>query len=1701
MSQASGPPSPSGDDPRSQPRFVKSTAAPDAPAAAQPTGKRFLGGMRGRQQTGDWYRLFMTGGALLMTLILLGVSLWYLFGTKYRPLLIVLAVTDYESELIPPIAFASQDADEIRRTQRFTQTDPGMPGTGNRRQTRRDFEQLFSRDLQSVQNDTVVVYLIAHGVSGPQGGYLLHSEVNPEQPGNGYPLEYVLQQLAACPARNKLLILDVARLDGNLDLGLLGNDFVLHLKQEVQQLQSRLAADSGGGGRQNLWVLCSGSEGQTAGTSHQIGLSAFGAAVAYCLHGGPEVERQGEAARRDGVLSVREIGDYVEQCVSSWSLQYRGMLQKPFYLAIGDDFPLVPVDTSLSADRFFASRVPLLDLGKLPDDESSNGQAADGGDATAPLAVSPADDKPDKAAGAGQSADDPEGVVQDAAENSGKPQAATADAKAGRADEAAKPSDGAGDSPPTPAPPSTEQLLAQTQQFWQQRTELAAGRAVFDRPRHWSLFQQELLRAEQFVFAGDLRTADRLLSRSIPALAATLTAPVERPEPPAWSLASLGTGPGAAQQRDEFRAQLAKAIEQPTKENLDAIRDSLLIEAALLRLLAKRALQGDQWQIPKDAIELALETRTLGAKTVALPAPDVLVFVHEAIGQADEHRRRGERALLVGRVSEARAELRLARGYYERAQAQIERVDRHLLTVKRLVLDSYGLIRWLAAAPDDWNRKPATMSRLQEFFQQFEELQAQPTPEALGRLAELAADLRGRADDYAQNAWQRNRFQQTHAALQLTWLSPEVRQHLLDNMLQTPDGNLLRATGRQYAVPRYDRPANPYPVADFIKRLDGSDALVDDLRRLDPNRPKPVLLHDVVAGRADRSSAGLEVRKLLQQLRSKPAEEPPGRSPWEQSLAHLLSAPVLAQAARGTRFEDSLSVTLAIRLQAEQVRWQLDRLLAEQANLPGDYDDTAVPALTATLRSLDPDAVPRSISPVFAAVGDAMLEMPSDTFSDKTLEVRSARDLVPGETATLVVDWYGDRQAWDVQLRPVDAEESPDAGLDDSDDAQESEVADPLAAELSSVDQRPGQGRLRIRLPNISVGETLGVPLRFAPASTAAPRGPRLAVWVELSSGSVDWLPIRIEPPKSKVAPVGLVLQRRERAGDPNTIDLYPNQQSPLQVLIRKNTPEAMNLTVQIDGGLGEPAVIPIETAEMQTGLIPVIPPKDLRLEIGDGRLVVRLVRGETLLDAQEVGVAILEPSAYVRPHVTYDPQQRRVIARVHRIAPSDSNQPTLFELDLPGLALEEGNLMAELLPDDNVVVLDAVVPHTIDDRTLEAVVSASGVPRAFFYQVGSRQTVGRQVSRLSLHIASPKSRTVYAADPKGGKLPIAVQVDGPPDLQVHTGADRNGNGILDVDERRAGGRYWAGRQVKVALTSAGDAPGFVVDSQVGDIVLPLDATGMIGRQKILVQLSAGNQTLSEELTVYFVSAAPEIVIEQPAPGTQVTIGRPFPVAVRCPSSLYGAVDRVEFAVDKNGNGQWDDDETLLPIDFNPEAPLRFGDSNELQARLPSTGLTPPETILLKTPDSEVTTLERSGGSTAPQVATLMARSVLRVVAPKAEGGGAELKSRIARQTIVLAPGGDEGIPPGQISGSVVSIDGSGQKGAFVSIEGVGTVQTGPDGSFRFDQVPPGDHQVTASTRTGRRSGAVPVTVESEKEAAAKITVLLKLPGRDSNPN
>lgn len=188
--------------------------------------KRFRGGksvVKTHHQHSSLVRIFVPVTALFVIIIMLGVMLWWFAGAGLspKPLLIAWSVTDYDSRLIPPNDFAYEDVRRVQSTKLFVQGDKGISQNTANMQTDRDFKLFFDRSLPAVENEVVVVYLSAHGVSDDQGAYFLTSEASADSNTGRYPLSQVLRQTAACKAKNKLLILDSTRFDANLDLSTL----------------------------------------------------------------------------------------------------------------------------------------------------------------------------------------------------------------------------------------------------------------------------------------------------------------------------------------------------------------------------------------------------------------------------------------------------------------------------------------------------------------------------------------------------------------------------------------------------------------------------------------------------------------------------------------------------------------------------------------------------------------------------------------------------------------------------------------------------------------------------------------------------------------------------------------------------------------------------------------------------------------------------------------------------------------------------------------------------------------------------------------------------------------------------------------------------------------------------------------------------------------------------------------------------------------------------------------------------------------------------------------------------------------------------------------------------------------------------------------------------------------------------------------
>lgn len=188
-------------------------------------------------------------------------------------------------------------------------------------QERRLLEKELDALRQRGRDETVLVHLSA--LARTDGGKvtLLPADASPDRPDTGMPLDAVLTALAGCPARHKVLILDVARPVADPRLGVLADDVAARLPAA---LGPALAEDAA------LWVLLPCSPGQLALTSEELGQSVFGHFLAEGLRGRADGCIVG--TRADGVVALDELGAYLTARVDRWAQRHRGTRQTPLLL-------------------------------------------------------------------------------------------------------------------------------------------------------------------------------------------------------------------------------------------------------------------------------------------------------------------------------------------------------------------------------------------------------------------------------------------------------------------------------------------------------------------------------------------------------------------------------------------------------------------------------------------------------------------------------------------------------------------------------------------------------------------------------------------------------------------------------------------------------------------------------------------------------------------------------------------------------------------------------------------------------------------------------------------------------------------------------------------------------------------------------------------------------------------------------------------------------------------------------------------------------------------------------------------------------------------------------------------------------------------------------------------------------------------------
>jgi|GEM_PF-1715111 len=230
------------------------------------------------------------------------------------------------------VAFADADLAALARRGLFARTigDPAPLGPTETITRRLD------RLGEVSPRESLVVFLVAPARVGPGGVIeILGTGAKGDGPDRWMALREILAKVSACPARNRLVVLDVMRPMADPIEGILADDVAARIGQTLD-----LAAPAS----QELFVLSACGAGQLSWASEELGRSVFGLAVEEGLRGLAD----SEGGDGDGRVTVRELARYVTRRTHAWVWHNRQARQTPVLLEKGgsrdrpSDFALAP---------------------------------------------------------------------------------------------------------------------------------------------------------------------------------------------------------------------------------------------------------------------------------------------------------------------------------------------------------------------------------------------------------------------------------------------------------------------------------------------------------------------------------------------------------------------------------------------------------------------------------------------------------------------------------------------------------------------------------------------------------------------------------------------------------------------------------------------------------------------------------------------------------------------------------------------------------------------------------------------------------------------------------------------------------------------------------------------------------------------------------------------------------------------------------------------------------------------------------------------------------------------------------------------------------------------------------------------------------------------------------------------------------------
>lgn len=588
---------------------------------------------------------------------------------------------------------------------------------------------------------------------------------------------------------------------------------------------------------------------------------------------------------------------------------------------------------------------------------------------------------------------------------------------------------------------------------------------------------------------------------------------------------------------------------------------------------------------------------------------------------------------------------------------------------------------------------------------------------------------------------------------------------------------------------------------------------------------------------------------------------------------------------------------------------------------------------------------------------------------------------------------------------------------------------------------------------------------------TNVPAGPiPVGARLELTGSQAVWLPISAAIQVERPAAARLQLVWDDAGVANGRIDLLPNQSIPISIQVEVERPLPAPLRVEFVNALNPQQLALPPEAHSTPGRHELAITDGFDLTFRTERLRLDLYSGETLIDSADLRTAILDLAQCFNVAAAMDPIQREVVARIERIHVGDVNTAVDFEMSVPGVETPGGHQFGRLAPEDEQLTLDArlnslFAPHVH--------IGGSGVPRAFRRSFSPNKLDGRLDSGLSVAVASPEQGACYEFVPGVRRIPLQLQVDGQGPVTVSVGFDVDANGKLEPSERRFQAVYADGRQTAVKLVSPAESPTWTVVSEVGDITIPLDITGLEGALPILVDVATDAQRVQSGTQFYVLRKAPRLTIVKPDQDTPQSANQSLTVTLGVAPSLGPAVHGVEIGFDENLDGQLAQEEIVQPVGTAAGIPIGFGGSDRLVLRLPLPSPPPSGVQLLA---RSLTHLEQEESAGDQPAETAAALDPAEVEIPK-------LTSDLAVRPVTLAT-------TGEIRGLIRRSDGSPVAGAGIVLSNGMTAVADAQGRYVFPAAPAGVFRVTA--KSGNRSAMGVVAVKAAQVSTIDLTIYVR---------